>query len=277
MSASSNRLFFLYHELRSTPSSYSYVIERRQFEDHADLFLSLRALAGDTRLWPEITFDDGHISNYELALPTLTTRSMTATFFLTVGWIGSRTGYMDWSQISALHAAGQRIGAHGWSHTLLTHCDDAALEKELKTARLTLEDRLGTSITSMSLPGGRFNQRVLSACRSAGYQHVFTSIPHAEPADLSFLVGRLNLRSSVSLQDLEQLLDPDSGALRRLERQDRWKSTLKRALGDRLYARLWAALNRQEPEPEPEQVPTFRTDLNPPGKIDVNQDGTGAR
>ncbi|MFP5231445.1 MAG: polysaccharide deacetylase family protein [Acidobacteriota bacterium] len=273
MSASSNRLFFLYHELRSTPSSYSYVIQRRQFEDHADLFLSLRALAGDTRLWPEITFDDGHISNYELALPALTARSLTATFFLTVGWIGSHTGYMDWSQINALHAAGQHIGAHGWSHALLTRCDDVALEKELKTARLTLEDRLGTSITSMSLPGGRFNQRVLSACKSAGYQHVFTSIPHAEPANLPFLVGRLNLRSSVSLQDLTQLLDPDSGALRRLERQDRWKSGLKRTLGDRLYALLWAALNRQEPE----QALPLGADPDPRGKIDVKQDGSGAR
>ena len=255
VSASSNRLFFLYHELRGAPSSYSYVIEHRQFEAHADLFLRLRAASGSTSLWPEITFDDGHISNYELALPSLAARSLTATFFLTVGWMGSRTGYMDWSQVKALHATGQRIGAHGWSHTLLTHCDDAALEKELRTARLTLEDRLGTAITSMSLPGGRFNQRVLSACRSSGYEHVFTSMPHAEPAHLPFLAGRLNLRSNTSLADLAHLLDPGSGALRRLERHDRWKSVIKRTLGDRLYARLWAVLNRQEPEQAPEQAP----------------------
>ena len=254
VSASSNRLFFLYHELRNTPSSYSYVMERRQFEAHADLFLRLRAAAGNTNLWPEITFDDGHISNHELALPALAGRNLTATFFLTVGWMGTRAGYMNWSQVKALHAAGQRIGAHGWSHALLTHCTDAALEKELRWARLTLEDRLGTAVTWMSLPGGRFNQRVLSACRAAGYEHVFTSSPHAEPAQLPFLPGRLNLRSGVSPADLEQLLDPASGALRRLKRQDRWKSALKRSLGDRLYARLWAALNRQEREQQaPEQ------------------------
>lgn len=254
VAASSNRLFFLYHELRGEPSHYSYVIERSAFEQHLDLFLAARTL-GDTALYPEITFDDGHVSNFEIALPALAARNLIATFFLTVGWTATRPGYMDWTQVRALHAAGQRIGAHGWSHTLLTHCDQAALRTELVTARLTLEDKLGAPITTMSLPGGRFDQRVLLACRAAGYQHVFTSVPHAEPAELPFLIGRLNLRNTTSLKTLTQLLDSRSGALTRLERQDKWKSALKKTLGDRLYAKLWAALNRQEPEQAPEAEP----------------------
>lgn len=254
MSASSNRLFFLYHELRGEPSNYSYVLQRAAFEQHADLFLHARTL-GDSTLYPEITFDDGHLSNYEIALPALAARNLTAAFFLTVGWIANRPGYMDWSQVQALHAAGQRIGAHGWSHTLLTHCDEAALHTELTTARLTLEDKLGAAITILSLPGGRFDPRVLTACRAAGYTHVYTSIPHAEPPALPFLIGRLNLRSSTALDTLAQLLDSRSGALARLERQDRWKAALKKTLGDRLYAKLWAALNRQEPDTQPAETP----------------------
>jgi peptidoglycan/xylan/chitin deacetylase (PgdA/CDA1 family) len=254
VSATSNRLYFLYHELRAAPSNYSYVIERDAFEQHAGLFLQARS-QGDATLWPEITFDDGHISNYEIALPSLAARNLTATFFLTAGWMGTRASYMDWSQVRALHAAGQRIGAHGWSHTLLTHCDNNALERELKTPRLTLEDKLGTAITTMSLPGGRFDERVLNACSQAGYTHVYTSIPTATPTAASatspVLIGRLNLRSNTSLNTLAQLLDTNSGALVKLERQDKWKSTLKKTLGDRLYARLWAALNRQEPEADP--------------------------
>ena len=251
MAASSNRLFFLYHELRGEPSNYSYVLERRAFEQHADLFLHARSL-GDQTLWPEITFDDGHVSNYDIALPSLAARHLTATFFLTVGWIANRPGYMDWTQVRALQAAGQHIGAHGWSHALLTHCDDTTLRTELEQPRLTLEDKLGIAITTLSLPGGRFDPRVLSACRAAGYTHVFTSVPHAEPPALPFLIGRLNLRSNTTLHTLSQLLDTRSGALSRLERQDRWKATLKKTLGDRIYARLWAAMNRQEPEPAPD-------------------------
>lgn len=247
MAASSNRLFLIYHELRAGPSSYSYVIERNAFERQADLFLHARTL-GNTTLWPEITFDDGHISNYEIALPSLAARNLAATFFLTVGWTGARQGYMDWHQVQALHAAGQHIGAHGWSHTLLTHCDDTTLRVELEKPRVTLEDKLGAPITTMSLPGGRFDQRVLAACKAAGYTHVFTSAPHAEPMDLPFLIGRLNLRNTSSDDSLSQLLDTNSGALVRIERQDKWKSTLKRTLGDRLYTRLWSAINHQEPE-----------------------------
>jgi hypothetical protein len=71
---------------------------------------------------------------------------------------------------------------------------------------------------------------------------------------LPFLIGRLNLRSNSTLDTLSQLLDSRSGALARLERQDRWKAALKKTLGDRLYARLWAALNRQEPDTEPAEA-----------------------
>jgi peptidoglycan/xylan/chitin deacetylase (PgdA/CDA1 family) len=254
VAASSNRLFFLYHELRAAPSNYSYVIERTAFEQHLDLFLQARTL-GNTTLFPEITFDDGHLSNYEIALPALAARNLTATFFLTVGWMGTRAGYMDWSQVQSLHTAGQRIGAHGWSHALLTHCDESALQTELQTARLTLEDKLGAAITTMSLPGGRFDQRVLNACKAAGYTHVYTSNPRAEPTDLPFLIGRLNLRNNTTVETLTQLLDTSSGMLAYLERQDKWKSTLKRTLGDRLYTKLWSTLNRQEPETDPAEVP----------------------
>jgi peptidoglycan/xylan/chitin deacetylase (PgdA/CDA1 family) len=256
VSASSNRLYFLYHELRAAPSNYSYVIARDTFEQHADLYLKARS-QGDTTLWPEITFDDGHISNYKLALPSLAARNLNANFFLTVGWMGNRAGYMDWPQVQALHAAGQHIGAHGWSHALLTHCDNNALQTELKTSRLTLEDKLGAAITTMSLPGGRFNQRVLNACREAGYTRVYTSVPSSTPSDEStpFLIGRLNLRSNTSLETLAKLLDANSGALAKLECQDKWKSALKKTLGDRLYAKLWAALNRQEPNADPAETP----------------------
>jgi len=249
VAASSNRIFFLYHELRAEPSHYSYVLERSAFEQHLDLFLQARSL-GDSTLYPEITFDDGHVSNHDIALPALAARNLTATFFLTVGWTATRAGYMDWSQVRALQTAGQRIGAHGWSHTLLTHCDDTALHTELLTARLTLEDKLGAAITTMSLPGGRFDQRILAACKASGYTHVYTSNPRTEPKDLPFLIGRLNLRNTTTTDTLTRLLDTNSGALASLERQDKWKSTLKRALGDRLYAKLWSALNRQEPNTE---------------------------
>jgi peptidoglycan/xylan/chitin deacetylase (PgdA/CDA1 family) len=194
----------LYHELRNEPSSYSYATESDRFRAHLALFNKLREIPG--MLQPEITFDDGHLSNFEHALPILAEQSMAARFFITVGWTAARPGYMGWDQLRALHAAGQTIGAHGWTHTLLTHLTREALDRELRESRETLEDRLATPVTSMSLPGGRFNRQVMEACTAAGYTEIWTSIPRAEPFPFGVVLGRLNIRGNMTDAWLEKLL-----------------------------------------------------------------------
>jgi hypothetical protein len=242
-----DRLYLLYHELRPSRSSYSYVVETGEFEKQVDLFfkLKLRDPSGPW-LWPEVTFDDGHISNFEFGLPVLQSRAIKASFFITVGWTGQKQGYMGWQELRAVQQAGQRIGAHGWSHALLTHCNPSELHRELVDARLTLEDKLGTSITTMSLPGGRYNRRILTTCQEAGYTQIFTSIPRAEPDPPGPIVGRLNIRGDMSLEWITKLLQPASNLLDGLERQYQMKAAAKSLLGDRLYEKVWALLNRKE-------------------------------
>ena len=241
------KLNFLYHDLRPRGSDYSYVLDTNEFDKHLDLFLDMRTEAGPG-LWPEVTFDDGHISNFEYALPALLSRGLSARFFITVGWTGKKPGYMGWKELRSLHESGQPIGAHGWSHTLLTHCAPGDLGVELGKAKSVLEDQLGAPITTMSLPGGRYNRRVLEACREAGYTQVYTSVPRAEREPLGFTVGRLNVRRDISLEWIRNVLQPGSRELSNLERQYRIKAFAKTVLGDRLYEKLWALLNRKEPE-----------------------------
>jgi Polysaccharide deacetylase len=246
----SRTLYLLYHELRPGDCQYSYVMDTGVFRQHAELFAQLQK--GDRPgLRPEITFDDGHISNVEFAAPILQSLGLTAHFFITVGWTGTKQGYMGWPELRRLHESGHVIGAHGWTHTLLTHCSDRDLRDELSTARLTLEDRLGNSINTMSLPGGRYNRRVLTACEEAGYTRVFSSIPRAESEPASFLVGRLNIRREMSLGHMSSLFQPDSNALSSLGTQYRLKAGAKALLGDRLYERLWGVVNRREANADP--------------------------
>jgi hypothetical protein len=240
------RLFLLYHEIRPGESRYSYAIETGMFERHADIFVQLRE-EQDCDIWPELTFDDGHRSNYEIAAPILQLRGLTARFFITAGWTGTKTGYMGWAELRSLHGAGFSIGAHGWSHKLLTHCSDDELKTELSKSRLTLEDKLGSSIPTMSLPGGRSNRRVLAACAAAGYVQVYTSIPRVELLPLGATVGRLNILGSMQPEWIATLFEPDGRVLSELGRQYRMKDAAKKLLGDRLYARLWAMVNRREP------------------------------
>jgi hypothetical protein len=241
------KLHFLYHELRPDPCDYSYVLDSNKFDAHLDLFLKMQKAEGHG-LWPEVTFDDGHLSNFNYALPALMSRGLTARFFITVGWTDKKPGFMGWRELRSLHESGQLIGAHGWSHALLTRCTPGELDLELGKAKLVLEDKLGTSITTMSLPGGRYNRRVVAACRETGYTQVYTSVPRAEREPLGFTVGRLNIRRGVSLEWIRNVLQPGSRELSNLERQYRIKAVAKTVVGDRLYEKLWALLNRKEPE-----------------------------
>jgi hypothetical protein len=243
----SRRIIFLYHELRISGSPYSYATEVRLFEQHADLFMRLRA-ENNFDLWPELTFDDGHISNYELAAPILQSRGLTAQLFITAGWTGLKPGYMGWSELRALLDAGFLIGAHGWSHSLLTHCNNDELKLELDKSKFTLEDRLGISITRISLPGGRYNRRVLDACEEAGYRRIYTSEPRVESVPFGSTVGRLNVLGSMQPEWIAKLFEPKSRVLSSLGRRHQMKEVAKKLLGDRLYGRLWAQVNRQNPE-----------------------------
>lgn len=241
------RLYLLYHELRATETHYSYVTDTTLFAKHVDLYLQLRQ-ARTSALWPEITFDDGHFSNIELAAPILQSRGLTASFFITAGWTGKKSGYMGWPELRALHQAGHSIGAHGWTHTLLTHCDERQLQMELRHTRLTMEDQLGISITTMSLPGGRYNSQVLKACEEAGYTQIYTSIPKTTSASTEFTVGRMNILGDMQPEWIARLFEPNSSLLQKISKRYRQKEMAKRVLGDNLYARLWALVNRKELE-----------------------------
>ena len=238
------KLYLLYHELTTNKTPYTYALETKEFATHVDAFARIRS-ESLSAFFPEITFDDGHISNAESALPILETRNIVGRFFLTVGWIGEKKGYMDWQDVRTLCQAGQQIGAHGWSHTLLTQCGPKDLAHELRDARITIEDKLGIPITTMSLPGGRSNKQVLHACKEAGYVQVYTSVPKAEFAPGEFLVGRLNILSGMKLEWIQNLLDHGRGTLSALERQYRIKAAAKMLVGDRFYATIWAHLNRK--------------------------------
>lgn len=238
-------LHLLYHRLSGSPDANRYVMPKAQFAQHLQLFQDVQQ--SPTTVVPAITFDDGHTSDVELALPLLDAHRIRATFFITAGWTGTRSGYMDRGHLRTLYAAGQTIGAHGWSHALLPSCSATELQRELVDARGALEDAIGAPVTAMSFPGGRFNRRVIDACREAGYTRLYTSNPALQmPGSDAEQIGRLNLRADTETAWLARLLAGDGVLLGSLQRTDRLKRMAKACLGDVLYAALWRVVNHAE-------------------------------
>ena len=240
-------LYLLYHELRPSPSKYSYSLGTSAFATHADV---IAEILGNDRsgISPTVTFDDGYASDSEYALPILSARGLRAQFFITVGWTGKIAGYMGWPQVRSLTDAGYIVGTHGWSHALLTHCSARELDRELNASRKLLEDKLGIAVTTISLPGGRYNGRVLAACQEAGYTKVYTSEPRLETTVPAFTIGRVNVSSDRSASWIRALFQPQSRELSKLQRQYSTKKTAQVFLGDWAYEKLWAAVTRKGTE-----------------------------
>jgi peptidoglycan/xylan/chitin deacetylase (PgdA/CDA1 family) len=234
-------VYLLYHEIRPFPVQYSYAIERSVFEAHVGT-VALAPTDPTRNARAEFTFDDGFASDFDYALPILNSHGLRGHFFITPGWTGHRKGYIGWQQLKAICDAGHIIGAHGWSHTLLTHCSPSELDRELRLSRETLEDKLGVAITSISFPGGRYNRRVLAACRKAGYMRVFTSEPRIETTTSGFTVGRINVSADRPPKWIRALLQPHSTELATLRREYWIKRSVKGILGDWVYERIWNAV-----------------------------------
>jgi peptidoglycan/xylan/chitin deacetylase (PgdA/CDA1 family) len=231
-------MFLTYHKIGNQFELGITTVTRKKFAAHLDLFdrLGLKTrrasgVAGEAAGVvagavdaPEvtgrpgeggsvaITFDDGYESVWSEALPEMARRRMVGTVFVVVGAVGKNNTWdvrlspkpfrhLAWPQILELHKAGFEIGSHTLSHRDLTRLDPTRLKEELAASRKAIEDRLGSSVTAISYPFGRYSQRVIGVALEAGYTSGFTS--SANDGTEPMAIGRLGVYSidtEVSLQ-----------------------------------------------------------------------------
>lgn len=123
-----------------------------------------------------LTFDDGSVSDYDVAFPLLCEYKFPASFFITTDFVGNK-GYMQWNMIRELKNNHMEIGSHTCSHPFLPALPADKIFKELYNSRNILEDKLGSKIDMLSLPHGSFNRTTVDMAFKSGYRIICTSVP----------------------------------------------------------------------------------------------------
>ncbi len=116
-----------------------------------------------------LTFDDGWISDFSVAVPLLRQYGFRAAFFVNPGTLDTE-GYLTTDALKEMGRSGMEIGSHGFDHLFLTTLADADLAVQVETSKIELEILLGKEIHFFSIPRGRYDERVLKAIRDAGYR-----------------------------------------------------------------------------------------------------------
>src|SRR5438132_13910668 len=118
----------------------------------------------------------------------------------------------------------------------------------MRSSLVKHEDRLRWMVDSISMPGSRFNRRVLEACERAGYGRAFVSDPYLAPYLCGSLTvaGRAMVRRTQRASELIAPLRSEHAPWSLVRMSFRLKQTARLALGDRASHQLWRRLGASE-------------------------------
>ncbi|TMV07011.1 polysaccharide deacetylase family protein [Ruegeria sediminis] len=163
-----------------------------------------------------LTFDDGNLSDYEVAVPALLERGLHAIFFILTGRL-DKEGSLERRHLTALVEAGMKIGSHGIAHVDWTSLNDDALHRELSLSRDLLQKICGHPVNLAGIPFGRYDARVLRFLRQTGYTASYSSDAGLLRKD-AFLRPRTSLRGDMTQAELEAVLAGRMPQIKQLRR-----------------------------------------------------------
>jgi peptidoglycan/xylan/chitin deacetylase (PgdA/CDA1 family) len=133
--------------------------------------------------WITVTFDDGYLTTFEVAMPALLDLRIPACLFVATDYVRKGWAYRDtpprpamtWDHVRAWRAAGNEVGSHTHTHAPLPLCTPERLREELLWSKRLLEDALGEPVVHFAYPWGQHTRGSLSALRTfAGYRTAAT-------------------------------------------------------------------------------------------------------
>jgi len=160
-----------------------------------------------------LTFDDGYLSQYAHARPTLRALGWPGVLYLEGKNIDPKVG-LSRHQVRAMIAAGWEVGAHSLTHPDLTTVGAAQLTDEVAGSRRKIQRTFHVPVNSFCYPAGRFNATVQAAVRAAGFTNATTTDPGiASPKDDPYALPRIRINGDDQpAAILQRIRDTGTGA-----------------------------------------------------------------
>jgi len=175
-----------------SPSATSYFVSRTQFDSQIARVArcgASRMRLGDVRQFYAVdhradlrraasgillTFDDGWADGVDVGGPILERYGCGAFLFVTTEFLG-KPRFLTRAALRKLDPNVFRIGSHARTHRMLSHLGESEIRAELSESKKFLEDAVGYSVDTLSIPSGAVDARVRRIAAECGYSCVFDS------------------------------------------------------------------------------------------------------
>ena len=169
----------------------AYLKKRYECISFKELCERIRANKPMRRRSVVITFDDGYRDNFTEARPLLKEIGITATFFVSTGFIGTEREFphdvrarergdihaghlskLTWEDLRLMEAEGFEIGSHTIHHTNMGSADQSTTTQEVEESLTMLNRQLGKKARAFSFPWGKpadLSEYAVEVAKEAGY------------------------------------------------------------------------------------------------------------
>jgi peptidoglycan/xylan/chitin deacetylase (PgdA/CDA1 family) len=159
------------------------------------------------------TFDDGYISDYNLAYPILKSHGIQGTSYIIGKFPDHNTpNALSWSQIKEMSADGWDFGCHTYNHVDMTKLSAAQIRKSLEEENQAFINQGLEPPKIMAYPSGKYNQQVIDVVkqyrlqgRKAFYESKFVDPNHVNPYEIDSISA--DMRKPPRLKSREELVD----------------------------------------------------------------------